>query len=101
MKQRTLFAFCVILGCSGFVTGQSRTVTNADLEKYRQERLKNERDYLESYKSLGLPAPEELERRREQSRLENIELSARLRTERLERERIDAERAASEWRSAS
>jgi hypothetical protein len=101
MKQRTLFAFCVILGCSGFVTAQSRTVTNADLEKYRQERLKNERDYLENYKSLGLPAPEELERRREQSRLESIELSARLRTERLERERIDAERTASEWRSVS
>jgi hypothetical protein len=96
MKQRTFFAFWVILGCMGFAAGQSKTVTNADLEKYRQERLKNERDYLENYKALGLASPEELERRREQSRLETMELSARLRAERLERERNDAEQAAVE-----
>src|SRR5687768_6320243 len=100
MKQRTLFAFWVILGLTGFVTAQSRTVTNADLEKYRQERLKNERDYRENHKSLGLPSPEELERQREQSRLETTELAAILRAERLERERIDAERAADDRRSA-
>jgi len=93
MKQRSLFVFCLIFfGLAGFASAQS--VTNADLEKYRQERLNAERNLRENYAALGFSSPEELERRREQSRIETEQLSAKLRAERLERERLEAQRAA-------
>ncbi len=101
MKQRSLFIFCLIVGLAGFADSQTKAVTNSDLEKYRQERLKGEREYRENYARLGLPSPEELERRREQSRIEAAQLSAKLRAERLERERIEAERQTYERRAAS
>lgn len=77
-----------------FTFGQTKSVTNAQLEKFRQERLKAEKEYRENYERLGMPSPEELERRREQSQKEMEELSAKLRAERLERERIEAEQEA-------
>jgi hypothetical protein len=101
MKQRSLLVFCIILGIAGFAAGQTRTMTNADLEKYRQERLKAEKDYRDNYARLGRPSPEELDRRREQSFKETQEMSAKLRALRLESERIDAERQANELRAAS
>lgn len=96
MRRRSLFAFCVVLVSTGFAAAQSKTITNADLEEYRQERLKNEREYRDNYKRLGLPSPEEIDRRRGQSFREMQELSSKLRSERLESERIDAERQAYE-----
>ncbi len=92
MKQRLLFVFCIIVGSSVFAFSQTKTVTNADLEKYRQERLKAEAEYRANYKKLGLPSPEELDRRREQSRVENVRFLTQWRTEQLERERIEDER---------
>jgi hypothetical protein len=94
MKRSVLFLICFIFGATGFAFGQTKAVTNVDLEKFRQKRLQAEKEYRENYKRLGLPSPEELDRRREQSRKENEELSARLRAERLERERIEAEQEA-------
>jgi len=93
MKQRSLFVFCLILGLTGLAVAQRKTVTNADLEKYRQTRLKGEREYRENYARLGLPSPAELDRRIEKSRIESEQLSAKLRLQRLERERIEAEAA--------
>ena len=101
MKQRSLFVFCLIFGMAGFAAAQGRSVTNADLDKYKQDRLKAEREYRENYAKLGLPSPEELERRREQSRAETEQLSAKLRAARLERERIEAEREANAAFAAS
>ncbi|MBX3266818.1 MAG: hypothetical protein KF831_08950 [Acidobacteria bacterium] len=77
---------------------QTRTVTNADLEKFRSERLEAERQYRQNYERLGLPSPEELERRRTESAHERDELSARLRAERIQREQFAAmaSRAAAE-----
>jgi hypothetical protein len=95
MKQGLLFVLCLIFGAVGFAAAQTKPVTNADLEVYRQDRLKAEREYRENYARLGLPSPEELDARREKSRVEMEELSAKLRAERLERERIQAERNAS------
>lgn len=92
MKQRSLSAFCIILFLSCFAGAQSKTVTNADLEKYREARLNNEREYRENYERLGLPSPEEIDRRREESFRATQELSSKLRAERLESERIDAQR---------
>lgn len=86
MKKFFLSAVCLILGLTGFVFGQIKTITNADLEKYRQKRLQAEREYLENYARLGLPSPAELEAQREQSARERTELSMRLEREQLERE---------------
>lgn len=93
MIQRLLFVFCVIFVFVGSVAAQ-RSVTNADLENYKQARLEAARDYRENYEPLGMPSPEELERRREASRLETEKLYDKLRAERLEAERLRAIQAA-------
>lgn len=95
MKQRSLFVFCLIVGLAGFAASQTKSVTNADLEKYRQERLRAEREYSENYAKWGFPSPQELKRRQEQSRIETDKLWEKLRAESLERERLEAEREAS------
>lgn len=74
--------------------GQSKVVTNADLEKYRQKRLQDEKDYSENYTKMGFPSPQELQNHFEKSKTERDALSARLANERLERERIEAELAS-------
>lgn len=89
MKGSLLF-FVVLLSVAGVSAQATKTVTNADLEKFRQERLKNEKDYRENYAKWGMPSPEELQRRNEQSAKELTELSNRLRAERLEQERQEA-----------
>jgi len=101
MKQRLLFIFCSILVLSTTSIAQ-RSVTNASLERYRAERLRAEREYRQNYERLGLPSPEEMERRNEQSRLESLELADKLRFQRLERDRlaIDRERIAADLESA-
>jgi hypothetical protein len=96
MKQRSLLILFVMLCLSGFVVGQTRTVTDDDLEKFREKRLKAERDYRENYARLGMPSPEELERRRVEDKKVLIELSDKLRRERYERDLREAELA---WRA--
>lgn len=72
MKERILPFLSLILVFSGFVFAQQRatgrTVTNADLEKFRQKRLQAERDYRENYEKRGMPSPAELERREAERR---------------------------------
>lgn len=70
---------------------QTKTVTNLDLEKYKQARLNAERDLRENYKELGFPSPEQLEKQKEQSRKDLSLLSQRLREERLAREALQME----------
>lgn len=86
----------VLVSVSTSVAQQARTVTNVDLEKYRQQRLKAEKDYEENYARLGFPSPEELQKQIEKSRVEREELSSRLAAERIERERAEAARAYAE-----
>lgn len=90
MKKRLLFIFCLTFGLGGFVFAQTKTVTNADLEGFRQKRLRAEKDYQENYQRLGLPSPQQLAERNKQNLKDLVELSERLRAERLENERIDA-----------
>lgn len=94
MRVRLTGLFFVILATGLSVFAQSRTVTNADLEKYRQERLKAEREYRENYERLGMPSPEELERQREKSRIETEQLADKLRREATERERLEIQQYA-------
>ncbi|MBK9216807.1 MAG: hypothetical protein IPM59_14650 [Chloracidobacterium sp.] len=72
--------------------GQTPTVTNIDLEKYRAQRIKAEADLRENYERLGFPSPEERARRDAESAKAVAELSTKLRAARLERERIEAAR---------
>ena len=86
MKKRLLSILCLsfVAAVSGYA--QNVTVTNADLEKFRQKRLQAEREYRENHGKLGFPSPEELTRQREQSRLDNEEIIARQKEQRLENE---------------
>lgn len=84
--------------CLGFMavvsafSQQARTVTNTDLEKYKQQRLKAEKDYSDNYARMGFPSPEELQKQIEKSRVEREALAARLAAERIQRERAEAAR---------
>jgi hypothetical protein len=75
-------------------SSQTRSVTNAEIEKYRQDRLQSEREYRENYERLGMPSPEELDRRRDLERLETSRLSDKLRLARIEFEKLKAEQLA-------
>jgi len=101
MKKRLWFVLIFTFIAVASASAQTRTVTNDDLEKFRQKRVAAERDLRENYERLGFPSPAELEKQIEQSRVERSELAARLRAENLESERLDLERqrAANEARS--
>ncbi|HEX8638861.1 MAG TPA: hypothetical protein VF692_12410 [Pyrinomonadaceae bacterium] len=86
MKKRLLFILCLTCVAAGSSFAQTRTVTNRDLEKFRQKRVEAEREYRENYEKLGFPSPEELERQREQNRYETEEILQRQREQRLETE---------------
>jgi hypothetical protein len=93
MTRRLLFVLCLIsLAAVAGLAQARRTVTNADLESYRQQRVAAEQQLRDEYARLGFPSPEELQRRNMESEQQLIELSARLKAERLERERMDLER---------
>ena len=70
------------------------TVTNFELEKFKQQRLAAERDYRENHERMGFPSPEELDERRERDLQMQLAFSEQLRQERLERERAVNERDA-------
>ncbi len=94
MKKQILLFVCFIFILASVASAQTRrTVTNADLEKFRQKRVQAEQDYRENYRKLGLPSPEELEKRREQNGKDLAELSGRLQKERMEREEKEQEEA--------
>lgn len=89
MKERILPVLSLILVATGFVfaqTGARKTVTNADLEKFRQKRLQAEADYRANYKKLGMPSPEELEEREAERRERNAELARQNEIERAQNE---------------
>src|SRR5688572_27122381 len=97
MKFRIAAMVFFILATTVSLFAQSRTITNADLEKYRQVRLSAEREYRENYEKLGMPSPAELDRRREQSRIETEQLSGKLRAEQFEQDRLGLEREQLEF----
>ncbi len=84
MNKRLLFILFLAFTVSAFA--QTKTITNADLEKFRQKRLQAEREYAENYERLGLPSPAQLQKQNEQDQREFSELAARLQREKIERE---------------
>lgn len=92
MIRKGFFVFSLVLSAVVIVPAQGRSITNLDLETYRQQRIKAEADLRENYAKLGFSSPEEMERRSEKSREETAKLAAKLRAERLERDRLAAQR---------
>ena len=86
MKKRLWFILCLIFVAANLAVAQTKTVTNADLEKHRQKRLQAEKEYRENYSKLGFPSPEELEKQNEKSRIEREQLSQRLEAKQRENE---------------
>lgn len=76
------------------VTAQraARTVTNADLERYREKRLASEQEYRNNYQRLGMPSPEELDAIRDRDMDARLQLAEQIRQARLEKERLALER---------
>lgn len=93
MKLKIFYVACLSLLAAVPVFSQVRTITNADLEKYKQKRLNAERDYAENYAKMGFPSPEELQKLIEKSRAERDTLAARLVAERVQLELAEAARA--------
>ena len=91
MKMRIVFVICFSVAAVSMAAAQGRTVTNADLARYANERIRAERDLRENYAKLGFSSPEEIERRNASDAKERAELAARLRQERLTSERAMAE----------
>jgi hypothetical protein len=91
MKNKTIVFLSLILAFSFPALAQTKTVTNVDLEKFRQKRLQAEREYRENYARLGFPSPEELEKKRIEDEQKLIEYSQQLEAQRLEREAVQAE----------
>lgn len=99
MKQRVLFFLCAMVALAGFANAQGKTVTNADLEKFKQKRVQAEKDLKEYYAKMGL-TEEDVAKQYAAETKEREDLSARLRASRLEQERIAAEARAREEAAA-
>jgi predicted RND superfamily exporter protein len=82
MKQLFILCLSLLTGISAF--GQTKTVTNSDLEKFRQQRVESERKLRTDYAKMGLPSPAEIERRTRQSRAEFEQYSDQLRQRRVQ-----------------
>ncbi|NJM52085.1 MAG: hypothetical protein HC846_01035 [Blastocatellia bacterium] len=83
MKSKIWLMFSLILVLSGIALAQNakKTVTNADLEKFKEKRLQTEAEYRAKYKELGMPSPEELEQRNAEDKRRLAETSQRIRAE--------------------
>jgi hypothetical protein len=70
-------ALIFVLVLCNFVLAQQakRVITNLDLEKYRQQRIEAEQEYLQTYQQKGLPSPEEIEKISEERRRRLAEYS--------------------------
>jgi hypothetical protein len=90
MKLSLLLILCILTISAVAAFAQTRTVTNFELEKYRQQRVQAEKDLRENYEKLGFSSPEERAKRDAEQRLASQQLAERLERERIEREEADA-----------
>ena len=94
--KKIAVVLCVVFSFAAAAFGQvaKKTVTNADLEKFRQKRLTAEQEYRDTYAAKGLPSPEELRAQSDARVKATLELADKLRAEQLEREKLATEAAA-------
>ena len=96
MKKSYLFFLCCIIFSANAAFAQGvKTVTNADLEKFRQERVRAEEDLRVNYRKLGFASPAELEKIRKRRQAELEETAIRLREEELQKQIAEAQ-----WQNA-
>ena len=93
MKKIAAF-FIVVFSVAFVVEAQraARTVTNADLARFRDRRVAAEQEYRDNYERLGMPSPEELDAMRERDMDAQLALAEQLRQARLEKERLELDR---------
>lgn len=85
--MKKFFAFLLAILCfSTIVAAQTKTITNADLEKYRRDRLKNDPDDERERERLGLPSRAAEKQAREHRAAELSEIAARIREQEAEAE---------------
>ncbi len=86
MKNKLWLALGLIFVVSNIASAQTakKTVTNADLEKFKQKRVEAEADYRAKYRELGMPSPEELEQRSIEDQRKLAEYSQQKRYEKQE-----------------
>jgi len=81
------FAIVILSLASAFsVFAQTKTVTNADLEKFRAQRIESEKNLRAEYARKGFPSPEQIERQNRERRAEMEQYSDELRNQRLQSE---------------
>ena len=76
--MKYLLFVVILMSAAVLVSAQTTSVTNSDLEKYRAEREKSDREYRENFAKKGFPSPEELDRRRRENDAQNQEFVRRL-----------------------
>lgn len=94
--MKKIAALFIVVFSTAFVAEAQRavrTVTNADLAKFRDRRLAAEQEYRDNYERLGMPSPEELDEQRDRDMEARLELADQLRQARIEKERIEIDRA--------
>ena len=94
--MKKIAAVLIVVFCGVLVMDAqraTRTVTNADLAKFRDRRLTAEQEYRDNYQRLGMPSPEELSEMRDRDMDARITLADQLRRARLEKERLELDRA--------
>jgi DNA segregation ATPase FtsK/SpoIIIE-like protein len=78
MKKLLIFLLTILCFAAN-ATAQTKTITNADLEKYRKERLRNDPDDERERLRRNLPSREAEEQARQQRAAETNELANRIR----------------------
>ncbi len=66
--MKSLWIVILSLAAAFSVIAQTKTVTNADLEQFRQKRVESEKKLREDYARMGFPSPAELERQNQRRR---------------------------------
>lgn len=84
MKKLAIVILSLAAAVSAFA--QTKTVTNADLEKFRKERVESEKNLRAEYARKGFPTPEQIEAENEQRRARMEQYSEQLRNQRLQTE---------------
>lgn len=84
MKKFAIVILSLTAAVSAFA--QTKTVTNADLEKFRAQRVESERNLRAEYARKGFPSPEQIEQQNRQRRFEMEQYSDQLRERRLQSE---------------
>ncbi len=82
MKKFVILILSLTTALSTFA--QTKTITNADLEKFRQQRVESEKKLKERYAEMGFPSPEQIERQNAERRAELEEYADYLREQKIQ-----------------